>query len=146
MKTEFLVSNACTPIVPYYGSCINVCSFLYTNSLYQINELYQYHVPLWQKKIKLCMAHKGLKQKSRRLRLLCLFVMQQMHHDYHFYSVISHSIQHCTFRIFIGISYNYNSMKMLGAFPVESYGELGRYPLFKDWVVINLEKILSPMS
>ena len=27
---------------------------------------------------------------------------------------------------------NYNSMKMLGAFPVASYGELGRYPLFKD--------------
>lgn len=60
-----------------------------------------------------------------------LFVMQQMYHDYHFYSVISHSIQHCTFRIFKGLA-NYNSMKMLGAFPVESYGELGRHPLFKD--------------
>jgi len=44
------------------------------------------------------------------------------------------------------LAINYNSMKMLGAFPVESYGELGRHPPFKDWVVINLEKILSPMS
>lgn len=30
------------------------------------------------------------------------------------------------------LAINYNSMKMLGAFPVESYGELGRHPPFKD--------------
>ena len=53
------------------------------------------------------------KTKSRHLCLLCLFVIEQMYHDYHFYSVIAHSIQYCTLILeFLKALANYNTMKM----------------------------------
>ena len=42
-----------------------------------------------------------------------LFVIEQMYHDYHFYSVIAHSIQYCTLILeFLKALANYNTMKM----------------------------------